>query len=382
MAKTQYLSADALIATINKEFGANTLVRACDAVGLVKPRLSTGSFALDLQLNGGYPEGGITILEGESGSSKSWSMNTMAKNFLAAHPNGIYILVNAEGTNDHLFLEMLGVDTHRTFFLQPDSGEQAWDAAIKAATLAEKVFIGVDSLDTLVPMKELEGDVGDSQYAPAAKMNNKAFRKLISVMKTDLTTTNQRVTFVVITQLREAIGVMFGDSKISVGGRGKKFAAMTILRMTRIKALRTEGDKAVERKTYGLQIEASIVKNKGWGEGEKVQFTLYKENHEGFRRGQIDNVTELIPFLLVYKIAQKAGAWITLGQDRYNGDSDLAEQLRINDELREWCINQVKEAHAKRYAIETDEEKPEKPAATTTIKAAKGHALSRLRRGK
>lgn len=381
MAKHAYLPADALIAAINKTFGTNTLVRACDAKGLIKPRISTGSFALDLQLGGGYPEGAITIIEGERTTSKSWNMHGMARNFLGAHPNAIYILINAEGTNDHLFLEMLGVDTKRTFILSPDSGEQAWDAAIYAAQHAQKVFIGVDSLDTMVPMCEIEGDVGDAKYAPAAKMNNKGFRKLIGAMKTDVTTTDQRVTFVVITQLREKIGVMFGDPLASVGGRGKAFAAMTIIRFSRIKYLRTEGEKLIDKKTYGLQIEANIVKNKGWGEGEKVNFTLYKENHDGFRRGQIDNVTELVPYLLVYKIAEKAGAWITLGEDRYNGDADLADQLRVNDELREWCIAQVREAHAKRYEKQEDETPvaaPAEPAKTTK----KGSGLSKFKKGK
>lgn len=382
MAKHAYLPADALIAAINKQFGTNTLVRACDAKGLIKPRISTGSFALDLQLGGGYPEGAITILEGERTTSKSWTLHCMARNFLAAHPNAIYILINAEGTNDHLFLEMLLVDTKRTFILSPDSGEQAWDAAIFAAQHAQKVFIGADSLDAMVPLVEIEGDVGDAKYAPAAKMNNKGFRKLISAMKTDVTTTDQRVTFIVITQLREKIGVFFGDALASVGGRGKAFAAMTIIRFSRIKYLRTEGEKLIDKKTYGLQIEASIVKNKGWGEGEKVNFTLYKENHDGFRRGQIDNVTELVPYLLVYKIAEKAGAWITLGEDRYNGDADLAEQLRINDELREWCIVQVRESHAKRYEKQDEETATPAPAAEPVKTVKKGNALKNLKKGK
>lgn len=375
----KYLDANALIAMVNKQFGANTLVRAKDAIGLVKPRLSTGSFALDLLMGGGYPEGAITLLEGESGSSKSWMLHNFARRFLEKHPGGVYICVNAEGTNDTPFLEMLGVDTSRTFFLSPDSGEQMWDAAIMAATHSEKVFIGVDSLDACVPTTEIDGDVGDQKYAPAAKMNNKGFRKLIGAMKSDITSLNQRVTFVVITQLRDAIGVMFGDGKVAVGGKGKKFAAMSIIRLARIKALRSEDEKVTIKKTYGLEIEATISKNKGWGEGDKVRFILYKENYEGFRRGQIDNVTELIPYLLMNKIAEKAGAWITLGTDRYQGDKELADQLRVNDELREWCIARVQEAHAVRYA--KDPVAAEAPAAT--VKSTQGvNRLKSLKKGK
>jgi recombination protein RecA len=147
----------------------------------------------------------------------------------------------------------------------------------------------------------------------------------------------------------------------SVGGRGKKFAATTIVRLSRTKALRSEGSTAAEKMTYGLEIEASIIKNKGWGEGEKIRFNLYKENHGGFRRGDIDNVTELIPYLLLYKIVKKKGAWITLDNgDSYNGDEAMANELRGNSELLEWAMSSVREAHAHRYEDRKEVEEPAK----------------------
>ena len=104
-AKSKYLSAEALISQINSKFGTNTLVRACDAIGLVKPRISTGSFALDIVLGGGYPEGAIELIEGEPTSGKSWNLLSRARHFLDKHSGGVFILVNAEGTNDPPFLQ-------------------------------------------------------------------------------------------------------------------------------------------------------------------------------------------------------------------------------------------------------------------------------------
>lgn len=349
---TAYLSPAALAAHINNKFGKNTLVCAKDAIGLVKPRLSTGSFALDIVMGGGFPVGAIELIEGEAGASKSWSMIRRAANFLNDYPEGVFILVNAEGTNDGPFLEMLGVDLERTWILSPNSGEEAWDAAHEVASKAKKVYVGIDSLDAMVPLAELEDDMDASKMAPAARMNNKGFRKLISVMRSDITTQDHRVSVGVIAQLRTNIGVMFGDPSTSVGGKGKIYAATTRIRLKRIKALRTEGEKVADRVTYGLLIEAEVIKNKGVGEGEAVRYTLYKENYEGFKRGEIDNVTELVPFLLRYKIVTKAGAWYKLPDGRaFQGDAGLSAALRDDDTLRAELIDQVKSAVNERHRI-------------------------------
>ena len=349
---TNYLTPSALAAHINAKFGVNTLVLASDAVGLVKPRVSTGSFALDIVMGGGFPVGAIELIEGEAGSSKSWSMIRRAANFLHAYPEGFFILVNAEGTNDGPFLEMLGVDLSRTYILSPNSGEEAWDAAHEVASRAKKVYVGVDSLDAMVPLAELEDDMDQAKMAPAARMNNKGFRKLISVMRSDITTTDHRVTFCVIAQVRTNIGVMFGDPSTTVGGKGKIFAATSRVRLKRVSILRTEGDRVADRITYGLLIEAEVLKNKGVGECEIVRYNLYKENYEGFKRGEIDNVTELVPFLLRYKIVTKAGAWYVLPDGtKFQGDVRLAEALMVDEKLRLHLIDLVKKAVASRNDV-------------------------------
>ncbi len=374
MAKT--LNPSELAATINKKFGTGTMVLARDAVGLVKPRISTGSIALDLALGGGFPEGAIELMEGEEGVSKSWSLHTRAANFQKMYEDGWYILVNAEGTNDPPFLQMIGVDLDRCHIIQPDSGEQAWDVAHEIAKLSQKVYIGIDSLDTMVPLAEMEGEMDESKMAPAARMNNRGFRKLIGLMKSDVTTTEHRVTMGIITQLRTNIGVMFGDPNTSVGGRGKMYAAMTRIRYRKIKDLRKDGKTIIDKYVYGMEVEAEIKKNKGTGEGEKVRFTLYKRNHNGFKRGQIDNVSELIPFLLRYKIVEKAGAWYQLpdGGEKLQGEEKLAQYLREEDEWRDYLIDVLREKVAEEMAPE--------PVETPAKKAGVKTGAKKLRRSR
>ncbi|MBD3261316.1 MAG: hypothetical protein GF334_06460 [Candidatus Altiarchaeales archaeon] len=359
-APEEYMSPEALMTAVNHEFGENTLVRASEAVGLIKKRFSTGSFALDLVLHGGSPEGGIEIIEGERTSGKSWGLMSRARCFLDKHAEGVFILVNAEGTNDPDFLSMLRVPLDRTYILSPDSGEQAWDAAVFVAKRAKKVYLGIDSLDAMVPMSELSADMDQSSVALAARMNNKGFRKLVNAMRSDLLSSDQRVTACFITQLRTNIGIMFGDPNTSVGGKGKEFAASQIIRMKRKAYVRTEGAKLIDRITFGIVVSAHIHKSKGCGEGEQVEYTLYKENYKGFKRGEIDNVTELVPFLLRYEIVKKKGSWYTLpNEDRVQGDEGLADYLREYKEMLDYCQEEVKAVYAQRYALPAEETKEE-----------------------
>lgn len=359
----QYLGPDELMSQVNREFGENTLVRASEAVGLIKQRFSTGSFALDLILAGGSPEGAIEILEGERTSSKSASLMARAREFLKKHPEAVFILLNAEGTNDPDFLRMMGVPLDRTYILSPNSGEEAWNAAVFVAEHAQKVYLGVDSLDALVPLSELSEDMEKSGVALAARMNNKGFRKLVTAMRSDLLSYDQRVTACFLTQLRTNIGIMFGDPNASVGGKGKEFAASQIIRLRRKAYLRPESkddkkaNKLINKITYGLTIVAKVLKSKGCGEGEEVEFTLFKENYGDFKRGEIDNVTELVPFLLAYEIIKKAGAWYTFpNEDRVQGEAAVAQYLRDYPDMMEFCQEEVKEAYRKRHQIGEDAE--------------------------
>lgn len=348
-ADKRYLPIDALIEEVNKTFGVNTIVRASEAVGLVKPRFSTGSFALDLVLNGGSPEGAIELICGERTTAKSWSLLSRIREFLTLHPEAIAVIVDAEQTNDPDFLRMLRVPLERVYIVRPDSGEQAWDAAIFIAQKAEKVYLGVDSLDALVPMAELSCDMDEAKMALAARMNNRGFRKLITQMRSDLLSEDQRVTACFVCQLRDSIGIMFGPTSRTVGGKGKDFAAAQILRLSRKRYMQSEGEKLLDKVTYGMEIEAKIEKSKGWGEGEAVIFRLYKENYGGFRRGEIDNFTDMIPFLLKYNIISKAGAWYTVENQRVQGEAALSEILRGDPELFEVCRKKVIEAVRQRH---------------------------------
>lgn len=341
---------DDLMAAVDKKFGKGTLVRASSAHGLVKPRISTGSFALDVVTNGGFQEGGVEIIEGETGSSKSWSLHRRAANFQLKYPDAPYILVNAEQTNTPDFLEMLGVNTKNTFILTPSSGEEMWDVVHYLVQHAKKLYVGIDSLDACTPLMELEGDMDEHKMAPAARMNNKGFRKLITLMRSDIEKPEHRITLGIICQLRSSIGIMFGDPNVTVGGRGKQFAASMITRYSRVKRHVTEGKTLAERVCYALEIEANVIKNKGVGEGEKVRYTLYKENYQGFKRGEIDNITELVPFCLMYGIIDKGGNTFSYkGTKIAVGADNVGEALRnmpkVVAELQEAVKAKIAERH-------------------------------------
>lgn len=382
MAKRQLLDAAGIAAMVNQEFGENTMVRAVDAIGLVKPRFSTGSFALDI-LTGGAPEGAIELLLGEEGSAKSLGLMQRAASFLKKHPEGTFVLINAEKTNDAPFLELNGVDTSRTQIVEPDSGEQAWDVIHMVAANATKVYIGIDSLDALVPLAELESDMDEVKVAPAARQNNKGFRKLISLMKSDITTAEHRITVGIIAQVRVQIGLMFGDPNKPVGGKGSAYASMQILKCRKVKDMRTKGKSLMDKSCYGTTYEVSVKKSKGRGQGETIQYDYYRENYQGFKRGEIDTVSEVIPFALKYKLVKQAGAWFHYADSKNamhkcQGEDKLRDAIAADPDTLAMMMDEIKSHEDARHAITHDvlvvAEKPAKLKRTTKLNIKKKRA--------
>ena len=333
---TDKLSIDALAAHINSQFGANTMVRASDSLASKVSYVSTGCTAIDLMLMGGLVEGRIHQFRGGFSSTKTTTLHRTAYEFLSKYDNGCYILVDAEGTSDVQFLRnILGFTDEmltRIFFVSPDSGENAGDVAIEISKRAEKVFIGIDSVDALTPSSEQESDMDKAGVSPGARMMNKFMRKLIPVMKTDLLSDSPRCTMVMISQLREKIGVMFGDNSTTWGGKGKEFAAATILKFARTAWLR-EGDKKTGS-VYGMALQIEAVKCKGPGHGEVAECDYYKANKDGYKPGEFDNVGALIRWGVRLKIIKKVGRKYEYKGNSYTCEKDLKEVLRKRGSMR------------------------------------------------
>lgn len=345
-----FLSADALIAHINKKFGKNVMMRASDALSLVKSYVSTGAAALDILLGGGLQEGKLHQFRGNFSSTKTTHMQKTACNYLKKHPEGVFVYVDAENAHDIQRLIDLGFSKEmlqRTFIVTPDSGENAADIAIEAAQVSQKAIIGIDSVDAMTPTAEQENGMDKQSMGLAARMMNKFMRKLIPVMVTDLLSDNPRCTVVMICQLREKIGVMFGDPSTTSGGKGKEFAASTIVKFSRVSWLK-EGDKT-SGKTYGMRIQAEIIKCRGPAHGETTEYDYYKMNFRNLAAGEFDNTEAIYGWGVRLGLVNKAAKTYTFGKWSATGEQAFIDGLVVRPKLTARLLEEIMEERRKLY---------------------------------
>lgn len=322
------LSAEELINHINKKFGANTLMRAADAAGLEKVRCPFGIAGIDIMLNGGLVEGKIHQLRGNESSSKSTHALKFALSYLKKHPNGVFVLVDAEDSNDVEFLKILGFtddELARTYYFHPGSGERAGDVACEVAEKAEKVVIVIDSVDALTPTAEIDNDMEKVGVSPGARMMNKFMRKIVPVMQAGLSADTPRCTVVMICQTREKIGVMFGSNITTWGGKGKNFAAATIIDLARSGYLREGTGKT--RLTFAMDVTATLYKCKGPAQGDSAEYTFYKAAKNGYRNGDFDDASALFAWAVRLEIVKKKA-------NTYQYNALSAMKAKFIDELR------------------------------------------------
>lgn len=300
------MSASQLINHLNKKFGANTAVCAADLLNTEKSYISTGNAALDILLGGGLLEGKIHQFRGNFSSTKTTQALKCALEFLKKYEQACFIFVDIEDTSSVEYLVMLGYEQdhlERTFLVQPGSGEETADVAIEAARLGEKVMVLIDSVDAMTPTSELSEDMAKAGVSPGARMINKFMRKLVPVMRASLRALTPRCTVIMICQLREKIGVMFGDNSTTWGGKGKDFSASTIIKFSRIAWLRDGGKGGL---TYGMRLQAEAIKCKGFAHGESVEYSYYKANFDGHPACSYDNVEALFLWGVRLKVIAKS----------------------------------------------------------------------------
>ena len=318
---------------IEKDFGKGAIMRMGDEQVEPVEVIPTGSIGLDAALGvGGYPRGRIIEIYGPESSGKT----TLAIHAIAEAQKlgGIAAFIDAEHAFDRFYAAKLGVDIDNLWISQPDNGEQALEIADQLIRSAAIDILVIDSVAALTPKKEIEGEMGDSVVGLQARLMSQALRKLTS----NIAKTN--TTCIFINQLREKIGVMFGNPETTTGGNALKFYAsvrIDIRRKTSIK----DGDNVL-----GNEVRAKVVKNKVAPPFRKAEFEIL------FGEG-ISKLGEIVDLGVEHGIIQKSGSWFSYGGSKLAQGRDATKKLiEDNPELAEELEAKIKQAIAERMEKE------------------------------
>lgn len=311
---------------IEKDFGKGTIMKMGDHAVEDIPSISSGSIALNYALGiGGFPRGRIVEVYGPESSGKTTlTIHAIAE---AQKTGGIAAFIDAEHAFDRFYAQKLGVDIENLLISQPDNGEQALEIADHLIRSGAIDIIVIDSVAALTPKAEIEGEMGDSKMGLQARLMSQALRKLTA----NINRTNTCCIF--INQLREKIGVMFGNPETTTGGNALKFYASARVDIRKISQIK-DGDEVV-----GNRVRVKIVKNKLAPPFRKAEFDImYGEG--------ISKVGEIIDLGVEYDIIKKAGSWFSYGETRLGQGRDAVKALLLDnpelaDELEQKIVSKL-----------------------------------------
>ena len=325
LAEGKLKALQAAMSKIEKDFGKGSIMRMGDEQIENVEVIPTGSVALDTALGvGGYPRGRIIEIYGPESSGKTTlAIHAIAE---AQKQGGIAAFIDAEHAFDRFYAEKLGVDVDNLWVSQPDNGEQALEIADQLIRSSAIDILVVDSVAALTPKKEIEGDMGDSAVGLQARLMSQALRKLTST----ISKTNTCCIF--INQLREKIGVMFGNPETTTGGNALKFYSSVRLDIRRVTSIK-DGDQVI-----GNQVRVKIVKNKVAPPFRKAEFEIT------FGEG-ISKIGEIVDLGVQYGIIQKSGSWFSYnGTKLAQGRDATKAMIKDNPELAEELEGLIKNA--------------------------------------
>ncbi len=315
------------IAKIERDYGKGTIMRLGDDISVNVEALSTGSLTLDMALGiGGVPKGRIVEIYGPEASGKT----TLALHIVASSQKagGTAAYIDVEHALEPAYARALGVDIDSLLISQPDTGEQALDITESLVRSGAVDVVVVDSVAALIPRTELEGEIGDSVVGVLARLMSQAMRRLAGAIS------KNNCTVIFINQLRQKIGVTYGNPETTPGGLALKYYASVRIDVRRVEPLKN-GTEVI-----GSHTRAKIVKNKVAPPFKEAEFDImYGEG--------ISRVGEIIDLAVRLELIEKSGAWFTVGENRVQGRDALKQFLKDHPEVSESLEEQIRENASK-----------------------------------
>ena len=336
---------------LDKTYGKGTVMKLSDERVVDVPAISTGSLGLDIALGiGGIPRGRVTEIYGPESSGKTTlAMHCIAE---AQKQGGIAAIVDAEHAFDKSYAEKLGIDTENLLISQPDNGEQALEVAEHLIRSGAIDIIVIDSVAALVPRGELEGDMGDSKMGLQARLMSQALRKLTGAIN------KTKCSCIFINQLREKIGVMFGNPETTTGGNALKFYASVRLDIRRIGQIKEGADNVMGNRT-----RVKVVKNKVAPPFKVIEFDImYGEG--------ISKVGEILDLGVEMDIVKKSGSWFSYGSEKLGQGRDAVKNILLdNPELMNEIEMKIRNTISGVLLDEKEPEEEEKKEEKATVSA-------------
>lgn len=331
------LSLQAIQEQINAKYGANTLVIASQAAGLKMSYFSTGVVALDFAMGGGVPRGRISNFQGPYSALKTTVLLKTMANFQRGGKDRLAVLVDVEKSFDPAYASVVGVDNNRLAVVNPDYGEQAVDVLTDLLSTGQETLIGVDSIAAMTPAAEIEDGFDQQHMGLHARLVNKMIRVVTASMKRSLLDQDApTITLIVLNQIREKVGIVYGSNETTPGGRGKDFAySMSVkLHSSPGRALTENVEQnSIKRKLrFGQLVEFTVLKNKcGSTQFEDGEFTYYVRSKGDHAAYSFDNEESLLRYGRFHGVLQvKNGLFTSKVLPKMYKEAGLEAYLRVN----------------------------------------------------